>query len=201
MVAADERAKMLERHRRGKLPAARAGAVSIPSGAPYGSRDVGTPAGGGHARSDLVPDDARVVQQVVAWGGRDRRAIGDVCRPLMPAGERTRRGRSVGDRRVVWARLKQPASSGQAAFGQTRPGPRRPQLRAHRGRAPHPRRAASDDDVAPEAWWDIPVPAMVAPEVFAAVPAQRQEHRRQARQSRRGARSLLQGWRQCPPCG
>lgn len=36
MMAAYERAKILERHRRGKLHAARAGTVNVLSGAPYG---------------------------------------------------------------------------------------------------------------------------------------------------------------------
>jgi site-specific DNA recombinase len=36
MMAADERAKMIARHRRGKRHAARAGTVNVRSGAPYG---------------------------------------------------------------------------------------------------------------------------------------------------------------------
>ena len=47
----------------------------------------------------------------------------------------------------------------------------------------------------------IPVPAIVEPEVFAAVQEQLQENRQHARQSRRGARYLLQGLRQCQHCG
>ena len=40
MMAEYERAKILERHRRGKLHAARAGAVNVLSGAPYGYRYI-----------------------------------------------------------------------------------------------------------------------------------------------------------------
>jgi site-specific DNA recombinase len=56
-------------------------------------------------------------------------------------------------------------------------------------------------DVPQEEWYPIPVPAIVEPEVVAAVQEQVQEHRRHARQSRRGALSWLQGLRQCQHCG
>jgi len=90
---------------------------------------------------------------------------------------------------------------GSAAFGKTRQGPLRPKLRAQRGRPLQPRRAASDYDVPPPDWIHIPVPAIVEPAVFAAVQEQLQENRRHARQSRRGARYLLQGLLQCQHCG
>lgn len=201
MMAEYARAKMLERHRRGQRPAARAGAVNILSGAPDGYRYVDKPTGGGQARDALVPDAARVVRQVLEWVGRDRWSIGAVCRRLRAAGERPRTGRPVWERRVVWAMLKNPASMGQAAFGKTRQGPLRPKLRAQRGRPLHPRRAVSDSAVPREDWLSIPGPAIGAPERFAAVPEQLQENRQPARQSRRGARSLLQGLLQCQHCG
>lgn len=201
MMAEYERAKILERHRRGKLHAAREGSVNVLSGAPYGYRYVNKHDGGGHARYDLIPDEARVVRQIFAWIGRERLSIGEVCRRLMQAGERTRTGRLVWERSVVWAILKNPAYMGSAAFGKTRQGPLRPKLRAQRGRPLQPRRAVSDYDVPPPDWIHIPVPAIVEPEVFAAVQEQLQENRQHARQSRRGARYLLQGLLQCQHCG
>ena len=69
MMAEYERAKIVERHRRGKLHAARAGAVNVLSGAPYGYRYVDKHLGGGQARYDIVADEARVVRQVFAWVG------------------------------------------------------------------------------------------------------------------------------------
>ena len=50
MSAEYERAKILERHRRGKRQAAHGGAVNVLSGAPYGYRYVPQYAGGGQAR-------------------------------------------------------------------------------------------------------------------------------------------------------
>src|SRR5438128_6526566 len=201
MIAEYERAKIIERHRRGKRHAARMGAVNVLSGAPYGYRYVAKYAGGGQARYEIVPDEAQLVRQVFDWIGRDRLTIGEVCRRLTQAGERTRTGKTVWDRSVVWGMLKHPAYMGTAAFGKTRQEPLRPRLRAQRGRALQPRRAVSTVDVPREDWFSIPVPAIVEPDVFAAVQAQLQENRRHARQSQRGALYLLQGLLQCQHCG
>src|SRR5438477_850083 len=93
MIAEYERAKIIERHRRGKRHAARSGVVNVLSGAPYGYRYVAKYAGGGQARYELVPDEARLVRQVFDWVGRDRQTIGEVCRRLTQAGEVTGTGK------------------------------------------------------------------------------------------------------------
>ena len=201
MIAEYERAKIIERHRRGKRHAARVGAVNVLSGAPYGYRYVTKYEGGGQARSEIIPDEARVVRQVFDWVGRDRLTIGEVRRRLTQAGEVTRTGKTVWDRSVVWGILKNPAYTGAAAFGKTRHGPLRPRLRAQRNRPVQPRRAVSISDVPPEEWRTIPVPALVEPAGFAAVQEQLQENKRHARQSSRGALYLLQGLLQCQHCG
>jgi site-specific DNA recombinase len=201
MIAEYERAKIIERHRRGKRHAAQAGAVNVLSGAPYGYQYISKYTGGGQARYEIVPDEARVVRQVFDWVGRDRLTIGEVCRRLGHAGEVTRTGKTVWDRSVVWGILKNPAYQGAAAFGKTRQGPLRPRLRTQRSRPVQPRRAVSINDVPPEDWITIPVPALVEPEVFAAVQEQLQENKRHARQSSRGALYLLQGLLQCQHCG
>jgi site-specific DNA recombinase len=201
MIAEYERAKIIERHRRGKRHAARAGAVNVLSGAPYGYRYISKYEGGGQARYEIVPDEARLVRQVFDWIGRDRLTIGEVCRRLTQAGERTRTGKTVWDRSVVWGMLKNPAYQGTAAFGKTHQEPLHPRLRPQRGRPLQPRRAVSTVDVPQEEWFPIPVPALVAPEVCAAVQEQLRENQRHARQSPRGALYLLQGLVQCQHCG
>jgi site-specific DNA recombinase len=202
MIAEYERAKIIERHRRGKRHAAHVGVVNVLSGAPYGYRYVSKYEGGGQARYEILPDEARVVRQVFAWVGQDRLTIGEVCRRLTRAGELTRTGKTVWDRSVVWGILKNPAYQGTAAFGKTRLGPLRPRLRAQRNRPVQPRRAVSVSDVPPEDWITIPVPALVEPVLFAAVQEQLQENKRHARQhARRGALYLLQGLLQCQQCG
>src|SRR6266851_4608948 len=201
MMAEYERAKILERSRRGKRHGAQAGVVSVLSGAPYGYRYIRKEEGGGAARFEIVLDEARVVRQVFQWVAQERATIGDVVRRLTAARERTRRGRTVWDRTTVWDILKNPAYSGMAAFGKTRVGPLGPRLRAQRGRPLQPRRAAATRDTPSESWLYIPVPQLVDTAVFAAVQEQLQENRRHARQRQRGARYLLQGLACCAQCG
>src|SRR5256886_2469454 len=72
VIAEYERAKFLERSRRGKRHAAQEGHVGILCHAPYGYRYVNKQEGGGEARFEMVFDQARVVQQVFAWVGEAR---------------------------------------------------------------------------------------------------------------------------------
>jgi site-specific DNA recombinase len=147
--AEDERATIIERHRRGQRQAARAGGVHGLRGAPAGDRDGPQHAGGGQARDDIVPAAARVVRQGCAWVGRARLTLGAVCRRLPQAGEATRTGKTIGARSAVWGMRKHPADMGAAAVGTTRQGPLQPRLRPQRGRPWHPTRAVSSADVPP----------------------------------------------------
>ncbi len=201
MVAEYERAKILERSRRGKRHAAHSGDVSVLSTAPYGYHYLSKQDRSGEGRFEIVLEEARVVRQIFAWIGRDRLSIGEVVRRLTAAGEQTRTGKTVWDRKTVWGMLKNPAYMGQAAFGKTRIAPLQPRLRAQRGRSLQPRRAYRTTEVPAEEWITIPVPALVSEELFAAVQAQLEENRHRARQGQRGARYLLQGLVLCQQCG
>ena len=201
MISEYERAKILERSRRGKRHAAQTGTISVLSGAPYGYRYIAKHDGAGDARFDLVLDEARVVRQVFTWVGQDRCSIGEVCRRLNATKERTRTGKTVWDRATVWGMLKNPAYKGMAAFGKTRVEPLRPRLRAQRGRPIQPRRAVSTQDLPREQWMTIPVPAIVSEDLFEAVQDQLQENQQRARIGQRGARYLLQGLLVCGCCG
>jgi len=145
------------------------------------------------------------VRQVVAWVGRERLSIGEGGRRLNQAQERTRTGKTVGDRSTVWGILKDPADQGTAAFGKTRAAELRPRLRTQRGRPAQPRRARAPRDVPSEEWIGVPVPALVSEvvseDLFAAVHEQLQENRQRARQGQCGARYLLQGLICCALCG
>src|SRR4029453_7816885 len=201
MVAEYERAKILERSRRGKRHAAHVGNVTVMSGAPYGYRYVNKHEGRGTARYDIIEEEARVVRQIFTWIGQERLSIGEVCRRLQRAEERTRVAPIQWDRSVVWGILKNPAYKGTAAFGKTRTGPLRPRLRAQRNGSLQPRRAVSDYTVPREEWVLIPVPALIDDALYEAVQEQLAENRRRARQSQRGARYLLQGLLVCKVCG
>jgi site-specific DNA recombinase len=109
MVAEYERAKILERSRRGKRHAARQGTVSVLSGAPYGYRYVGKQDGAGVARYEIIEEEARIVRRIFGWVGQDRLSIGAVCRRLHQEGCLTRTGKTHWDRSTVWGLLRNPA--------------------------------------------------------------------------------------------
>ena len=201
MMAEYERAKILERSRRGKLHAARSGEIAVLSGAPYGYHYVNKQDGGGQARYEIVLNEARVVRQVFQWVGQERVTIGEVCRRLQAAGEQTHSGKTNWDRTTVQGMLRNPAYKGKAAFGKTKTAPLRPQLRPQRGDPALPKRPVSTVNVQADEWLYIPVPPLVNEALFDTVQEQLAENRRRARQRKRGASYLLQGLLVCSECG
>lgn len=201
VIAEYERAKFLERSRRGKRHAAQEGRVGILCHAPYGYRYVNKQEGGGEARFEIVFDEARMVQQVFAWVGEARCTISEVCRRLHQAGIRTQTGKEYWDHKTIWDMLKNPAYKGEAAFGKTRWTPVGPRLRAPRGRPAQSRRGYSGRDAPKDEWITIPVPALVDAALFDAVQAQLEENRQRARIPEKGSRYFLQGLLVCAKCG
>src|SRR4051794_16233233 len=202
MIAEYERAKIMERCRRGKQHAARRGSVNVLAGAPYGYRYIGKHEGGGEASYQVVAEEARVVRKIFEWVGQERCSIGEVSRRLRDEGVPTRTGKSAWDRSVVWAVLKNPAYKGTAAFGKTGCGELKPKrLRPQRGRPEHPRRPASRVDKSSKDQILIEVPGLVSEEIFEAVRAQLEENRQRRRDRPGGGRYLLQGLVVCKRCG
>ena len=201
MFAEYERAKILERSRRGKRHAAQRGSVNVLGHAPYGYRYVTRHEGNGVAAYVIVPEQAAIVRQIFEWVGRYRLSIGEVCRRLQQQGTPSPRGKAWWDRTSVWAMLKNPAYAGRAAFGKTRVGERRLQLRPQRGSSKTPRRVGSTYDTSAAEQVAIAVPPLVSDEWFAAVREQLSANRQIGRERRRGARHLLQGLIECGCCG
>jgi len=200
IIAEYERAKIIERSRRGKLHAARQGNVSVLSNAPFGYRYVTAQEGGGPARYEVVLEEARVVQQIFAWVGHERISLVQVCRRLEKQGVFTRTGLGHWNSATIHRLLKNRAYLGEAAFGKTRLEPRRERpLRPRRGKPEVPRRpyTLTREGTQPIT---IPVPALVDAELFAVAQEQLEENKIRYRQSARGARFLLQGLIVCPSC-
>ena len=200
MIAEYERAKILERSRRGKRHAARRGSVNVLSGAPYGYRYVSVKETGGDARYEIISEEAKVAVQVYEWIGRDSLSIGEVRRRLHEQGIKTKTGKEWWDRATIWGMLKNPAYKGSAGFRKTHTGERLPQLRPQRGQAEQPRKAYSVYATPIEEQEFIPVPALVSEELFDAVAEQLAENKKRNRQGRRGAKYLLQGLLKCACC-
>lgn len=201
VVAEYERAKIMERCRRGKRHAARTGNVSAMPCAPYGYRCMSWQEGGGAARFEPIPEQARVVRQIFTWVGRDRLSLNQVARRLRQAGEPTATGKQWWSRTIVWHILQNPAYKGQAAYGKTPTVNRRQRLRPLRGRPTHPRHDYSTAAVDHQDWISIPVPALVDESLFDSAQEQLRENRARAREGSRHSGFLLQGLTCCSSCG
>ena len=201
MVAEYERAKILERSRRGKRHAARQGTVSVFSGAPYGYRYIGKRDGGGVARYEILEDEAQIVRRVFHWIGRERVSIGETCRRLQQEGcpDPQRQDGLGSDDRVGHPQEPRLCRHGGLRQDADRTMPAR--LRPVRGGSEQPRRAHGVYNVAPSEWIGVPVPPLVDEALFEAVREQLEQNRRRNRQHARGQRYLLQGLIVCQQCG
>ena len=201
MIAEYERAKILERSRRGKLHAAREGIVSVLTGAGYGYRYLTAAESGGIAQYQVVLEEARVVRQMFEWVGRDRCSMRQVCRRLEKQGILTLTGKDYWNHATIRGMLKNPAYKGLAGFGKTHAGPLRPRPRPLRGHCGQPRQASAKYATPRDQWIDIPVPPIVSEELFEAVAGQLEENRKRNREGARGVQHLLAGLLVCKRCG
>ena len=201
MFAEYERAKLLERSRRGKRHRAEAGAISVLSRAPFGYHYVGREAGGGEARYDIDEDAAGVVRRIFAWVGQERLTLAGVCRRLLEAGVASPTGRTHWSRAMVHTLLLNPAYTGRAVYGRRRCVPWRAPLRPPRGHDGVPRRPWRQEPAPPERHIGVPVPAIVDEVLFAAAAEQLEENRRRNRERLAGLQYLLRGLLVCQKCG
>jgi site-specific DNA recombinase len=96
IVAEYERAKIMERSRRGKKHAAQTGSLNVMSGAPFGYRYVSVREGGGQARFEPVAEQARVVQQIFSWIGQERCSLAEVRERNSDSAQRAGGQRNLG---------------------------------------------------------------------------------------------------------
>jgi site-specific DNA recombinase len=199
MIAEYERAQIAERCRRGKLHRARAGAVSVLSNAPYGYRYVKKTE---HADAFYEIDEleAPIVREIFARYVEQGESITQIARSLTEQSVPTRTGAPCWGPSTIWAILRNPAYTGQAAYGRRRvtgapakPMRRTRQLGRHSGRSAY-------EHVGPEQWLGIPVPALITEDQHALA---QELLARNSRLSPRNPRkvSLLQGILVCRECG
>jgi len=200
MIAEYERAQIAERSRRGKTHRARAGDVSVLSGAPYGYRYL-PKTDARPACYETIESEAQVVREVYRLYTREAYSMADIVRHLDEQGLPTRTGKSRWDRSTLWGMLRNPAYAGRAAFGKTRVADRPKKLTRpvrERGGVQSPRPA--HEDRPREEWIEIPVPAIVDETTFALAAEQLERNKRFARRHTKEP-SLLQGLLVCQQCG
>jgi site-specific DNA recombinase len=203
IVSEFERAKIMERSRRGKKHAAQRGSLNVMSNAPYGYRYISVHDGPGQAQFELIPEQADVVRDIFKWIGQERCTLGEVCRRLQNAGKLTAKGKRIWSRQTVWHILQNPAYQGTAAYGKTHMMRRTKKSRPRppRGCPAEPRKTNSPAAVDRKDWVLISVPPIIDKALFKATQDQLRENRTRARLGSRRPGYLLQGLICCALCG
>jgi site-specific DNA recombinase len=201
MIAEYERAKILERTRRGRRFAAQQGKVSVLGHAPYGYRYVPKREGGGEARLDVVFDEARVIQEMFTWVGVEGVSLSTVAARLNERGVPTATGKSRWAATTIHGILLRSAYTGTAKYPKTRLFPREPGRRPKRGDPRMPRQEKVARPASPTEQVPIAVPAIISQELFDVVAQQLVENRRRQREQKQGAEHLLGGLTVCHVCG
>ena len=115
MIAEYERAKILERSRRGKIHRARHGEISPLGCAPYGFAYV-KKRDGEPASYRVLLHEAKVVREIFHAFVHEQKSISVIARELSVRKVPTRRGAARWGRPTVWTILRNPAHMGRAAY-------------------------------------------------------------------------------------
>jgi site-specific DNA recombinase len=199
MIAEYERAQIAERSRRGKRYRAKAGSVSVLSGAPYGYRYV-KKTDTSAAYYEVIEEQAEVVRKVYKLYTQDALSINAIARWLNAHAVPTRKGKSRWERSTVWAMLRNPAYKGTACFGKTEQAERQKVTRPLRKRGGFSPRCSSNRERSRDEWIEIPVPAIVREDTFA-LAQERLEQNKRLSPRRTIEPTLLQGMLVCSRCG
>src|SRR4029077_9089263 len=198
MIAEYERAQIAERSRRGKVHRARAGSISVLSGAPYGYRDIRKTADS-EARYEILESEAAVVREIFRRYVEEQVSMHSIARWLRESGIATART-GQWDSTKVRGVLRNPAYCGRAAFARTTriETPARVTRRARQQGSTVAKQPARRERPRDQ-WIEIAVPAIVSPEAFELASRRREDNKRfSARHTKRP--SLLQGLISCHKC-
>ncbi len=201
VIAEYEREKIVERHRRGKLHKAQQGKVCVLSGAPYGY--VYIPATDTEeARYEIHEREAAVVQRVFQLLVNEQQSIGAIARHLTAEQIPTRRDVGQWERSVIWAMLRNPAYTGQAAYRKTEVVERKRPTKQAREHSFYPKHVhSSTRDRPQEDWIRIPVPALISEEVFQRAHERLEANKRFSPRNNKRYEYLLSGLLRCQQCG
>jgi site-specific DNA recombinase len=186
-IAEYERAKILDRCRRGRLHRARRGELApprTPYGYTYSARKYG-----GDGKIRIHDEEAAMVRQLFAWYAAEGATLDGTLRKLNASPWKTRQGKSTWNAGTVLGMLRNEWYIGKAYYNR----------RAHRAR---PGGGAVRQERPRNEWIEVPVPRIIDKRLFARVQERVQENRRFARRHLRRERTyLLRGLLKCGVCG
>ncbi len=198
VIAEYERAKILERSRRGKIHKARQGVVNPLVAAPYGYRYI-KKSDGANATYQISLPEAKVVRRIFDTVVRQQRSLRQVARMLNEERVPTRGTSSEWNLTAIHEVLGNPAYMGKAAFGRTQSVERTVPLRLKKNQQVAPRHTSARSRPAEE-WISIPVPPIVSEEIFAAAKEQLERNRKLSQRNRSSDRYLVSGLTVCARC-
>ncbi len=196
-IAEYERAKILERCRRGRLHRARRGELA-PPGTPYGYT-YSARKYGGDGQIRIHEEEAAMVRQIFEWYAQDGGNVYRVQRNLNASTWKPRRGGRRWGVGTITRILRNEWYIGRAYYNRTT---RRPRDRSP-GESAEFQPAKSVITERPRSEWiEVPVPAIIDEALFARVQQRRAENRKFAKRRlwRRGT-YLLKGLLKCGVCG
>ncbi|WP_333023936.1 recombinase family protein [Wolbachia endosymbiont of Pentidionis agamae] len=197
IISEYERTKIIERNRRGKIHAAKAGSVNVMSRAPYGYRYIEKHMGEGHARFEINQEEAEAVKKMFSWIGEGRVTIREVVQRLNEISITTQTGKDYWWPSTVRKILKNPAYTGLAAYCKTKICPKLSTVFTRR----KPKKNSSVCPNNEENWIYIPVPSVISEDLFNTVQEQLAENKQRVRAQQKSYKTyLLQGLVVCQRC-
>jgi site-specific DNA recombinase len=200
MISEYERAKILERCRRGRLHTAQGGSVNVLTCAPYGYRYIAKANNAGQAMFEINETEADNVKKIFNWVVHEKASLREVARRLEHMEQVTRFGKANWSSRTIGQILSNTAYKGMAAFGKTRCGPIRPRLRPIRCQNGRSKQTYSVYEVPEDDWIYIPTPSIIDEDLFDAAQEQLQANKQRMRQRKKGPTFLLQSLVVCSHC-
>ena len=197
-IAGYERAKILERCRRGRLHRARRGELAppvAPYGYVYGARKYG-----GDGRIGIHPEEGAMVRQLFAWYAEDGVSLRQVIQKLNASSWKTRTGKKGWRGPTLLRIMRCEWYVGRAYYNRSKRHVQEPVRDAESAGSRRPKVIVTEK---PRSEWIlVPVPRLVDDAVFARVQQRIQENRRFARRRLRRPRAyLLRGLLTCGLCG
>jgi site-specific DNA recombinase len=151
--------------------------VSVLARAPYGYRYV-KKSEHADALYEIDESEAPVVREMFRRYAEDGESIGRIARWLADQGVVTRTGKTGWNTATIWGILRNPAYAGQAAYGKTHATGQPVRETRHARQRGQRSARVSRENVSPEEWKPIAVPALVTAEQFALVQQQLERNSR-----------------------
>jgi Recombinase len=196
-----EREKIIERHRRGKLHAAKKGKLNVLSGAPFGFYYQKSTSDQ-DAKYIVHIKESKIVKEAFNLYCNKMKSIGEIAKIFTEKKYATRTGLNFWERSVIWGMLRNPAYMGKAAFRKTlRVKRKKINKLARESKKSLRSELSSPRDRPQKDWIFITVPAIIDPKIFKIAQERLKENIKFSPRNNKKFNYLLSGIIHCKLCG